>query len=129
MSEQEEDMNAFNSWDCFGATLMLGLTPAVIHLATTRTQVGQKFVYDEAGTIMIALVGLIVALVVLAVALITRWKLLSKIINGLGLALTICYTAYMVNFWFVTCSEPPGNKSLSPEANQAMQAAPTTPQQ
>ena len=85
--------------------------------------------YDEAGTIMIALVGLIVALVVLAVALITRWKVLSKIINGLGLALTICYTAYMVNFWYISCSEPPGNKSLSPEANKALQTAPTTPQQ
>ena len=129
MSEQEEDKNAFSSRDCFGATLMLGLTPAVIHFATSRTQEGQKFVYDEAGTIMIAVVGIIVALVVFAVALITRWKFLSKIINGLGLGLTICYIAYMVNFWFVTCSESPGSKSLSPEANQALQAAPATPRQ
>ena len=122
MSEQEEDLNAFNSWDCFGATLMLGITPAVIHLATTREFVDSDFVYDIAGTIIYAIVGVVVSLIVLAVALITRWKMLGKIINWLGMALTICYISYVVNFWMTTCSDLSSIRSPQP-ASQTTKAA------
>ena len=89
MNSGQDDINAFNSWDCFGATLMLAAVPAAMNYVFTEE-------HEIGSTIGIMAIGLIIALVVLAVALITRWKLLSKIINGLGLALTICYTAYTV---------------------------------
>ena len=117
MSEHEEDMNAFNGWDCFGATLMLGITPAVIHFATTEP-------HDDKGAVLLAVGGVIISLVVLAVALITRWRFLSKLINGAGIALTIFFICQMTFFWVNSCSEKEA-KELSPEAELLLQ--PTQP--
>ena len=60
MSEQQEDMSAFNSWDCFGATLMLGVTPGIICYATTDP-------HDVTRAAWLCVLGVIIALVVLAV--------------------------------------------------------------
>ncbi len=119
MSKHEEDLNAFNGWDCFGATLMLGITPAVIHFATTEP-------HDQTGAIFLALGGVLVSLVVLAVALITRWHFLSKIINWAGMGLTVYFILHMVFFWSTSCSNK-GDQELSPEAEKLLQ--PVTPAQ
>ena len=115
MSEQEEDMNAFNSWDCFGATLMLGITPAIIHFATSDP-------HDLTGAIFLSLGGVLVSLVVLAIALITRWRFLSKIINWAGIGLTVYFIMHMVFFWATSCTDK-GDKELSPEAENLLQPA------
>ena len=95
---------------------MLGLTPAVIHLATTRTFDGKDFIYDTQGTIIYAIIGVVVSLIIFAVALITRWKMLGKIINWLGMAFTICFACYMVNFWLTTCSDISKLRTTQPAA-------------
>ena len=115
MSEHEEDMNAFNGWDCFGATLMLGIAPAVIHFATTEP-------HDEKGAVLLGIGGVIVSLVVLAVALITRWRFLSKLINHAGLALTIFFIFQMTFFWVNSCTGKE-EKNLSPEAELLLKPA------
>ena len=116
MSDREEDLNAFNSWDCFGATLMLGVTPGIIHFATTTP-------HDLPGTIGICLVGVIISVVVLAVSLITRWRFLSKLINWAGMALTGIFVLQMALFWSGSCTDEE-SRELSPEAAQHLQAAP-----
>lgn len=98
MSDEQEDMNAFNSWDCFGATLMLGMVPGIIHFATTEP-------YDVAGAAVYCGIGVLVALVVLAVALITRWRFLGTLVNTAGTILTAVFIIYITLFWTESCTE------------------------
>ena len=106
MSGQEEDMNTFSSWDCFGATLMLGITPGIIHYATTDP-------HDQAGAIWICLIGILIAVAVLIVALVTRWRALSTLINGAGWGLTIYFIFHMTLFWSNSCSQFNQDKELN----------------
>ena len=108
MSGQEEDMNTFSSWDCFGATLMLGVTPAIIHYATTDP-------HDEAGAVWIALIGILIAAGVLIVALVTRWRFLSTLINAAGWGLTLYFIFHMTLFWSTSCSRFGQDKELKIE--------------
>lgn len=105
MSEQQEDMSAFNSWDCFGATLMLGVTPGIICYATTDP-------HDVTRAAWLCVLGVIIALVVLAVALITRWRMLGTIINGAGTCITVFYIIYVAAFWFNGCSDSAEQQSV-----------------
>jgi uncharacterized membrane protein YczE len=98
MSDEQEDLNAFKSWDCFGASLMLGVVPGIIHYATTTP-------HDEIGAIFMSIVGVLISFVVLAVALITRWRIIGVIINWVGTVLTIVFIGYMVLFWSKSCSQ------------------------
>ncbi len=112
MSDEQEDLNAFNAWDCFGATLMLGVTPGIIHFATTEP-------HDKAGAIGIGVVGVVIALIVLGVALITRWRLLGKIINIAGTGITIYFIIHMTLFWVTSCEKFARERSLNlPSAAQ-----------
>lgn len=116
MSEQQEDLNAFNSWDCFGATLMLGIVPGVIHYATTDP-------HDEMGAALMCVVGVIISVVVLAIALITRWRIIGTIVNWAGGAITIMFIIYMTLFWVESCSES-AEKALPDPATAAPAAHP-----
>lgn len=104
MSDKQEDMSAFNSWDCFGAALMLGITPGIICYATTEP-------HDVAQAAWLCVLGVLISLVVLAVALITRWRLLGSIVNMVGGCLTAFYIIYVVSFWINACNESPREKS------------------
>lgn len=92
MSQEPEDFNAFTHWDCFGATLMLGLTPAIMN-----------FVFNDkelVSTVLLAGIGLLVALVVWLLAFVTRWRIIGKLVNMAGLVLTLIYIGVAVYCWW-----------------------------
>lgn len=91
MSEEQEDFNAFNHWDCLGASLMLGITPAILNFTFNDK--------DVVSTALIGGVGVMIALVVWLVALITRWRLVGALVNVVGAVLTVCYIAIAVYLW------------------------------
>lgn len=111
MSNEQEDMNAFNSWDCFGATLMLGVVPGIIHFATTEP-------HDVTGAAVYCGIGVLIALVVLAVALITRWRFLGAIVNAAGTILTVVFIMYITLFWTESCTEYSRKQSELPALQQ-----------
>lgn len=88
----EEEFNAFDSLDCGGAVLMLGIVPAVM-----------GYVFDEHNIVLAATLGGIAVLLALAVyllALLTRWRLIGQIVGLAGSILTPCYIAAAVYFWW-----------------------------
>lgn len=107
MGDEQEDMNEFNSWDCFGATLMLGMAPGIIHYATTEPR-------DVVGAAVYCGIGALIALVVLAVALITRWRGLSRIINTIGTVLTVVFILFITLFWVKSCNEYTAERNAAP---------------
>lgn len=99
MSRQAEDYNAFNSWDSFGASLMLGIVPAIMNYVFTDP-------HDEYGSIFIAFLAVLISLGILAVSLITRWRIIGTIINIAGCILTPLYVAIAAYCWMPE-DEPP----------------------
>ena len=112
MSEEQEDLNAFNSWDCFGASLMLGVVPGIIHYATTSP-------HDEMGALFMSIIGVLISFVVLAVALITRWRIIGTIINWVGTVLTVVFIGFMVLFWSKSCSQSTPTQINEPKTEQS----------
>lgn len=111
-SEPEEINNDFNSWDCFGASLMLGITPAILN-----------FVFNDKDIMSTALLaggGIIVAGAVLLLSLITRWKLIGVLVNFFGWVLTIVYISIAVYMWWPSDEE---EKPAEPEAQQVQEGA------
>lgn len=102
MNEEQEDFNAFNSWDCFGATLMLALVPAVMNFVFTDP-------HEVGSTVAIGVTGLLISLAVLALALITRWRIIGKIVNLAGCILTPVYIVIAV------CAFWPSEEAPAPE--------------
>ena len=62
MSKQVVDYNAFNSWDSFGAALMLGIVPAIMNYVFTEP-------HDVTGSIFIAALALLISLAAVLVLL------------------------------------------------------------
>jgi hypothetical protein len=100
MNEPQEDYNAFNSWDNFGATLMLGIVPAVMNYVFTKE-------HEVGSSIFIAVIGLLISLVVLAVSLITRWRIIGQMVNIAGMVLTVVFWAFASYFWWIQDDEEP----------------------
>lgn len=91
MSEEDEDFNTFNSWDCLGATALLGIMPAVLN-----------FIFNDKDLISTALlgaVGLIISLAVFALSLITHWRIIGILVNLAGCILTPVYIAIAIYCW------------------------------
>lgn len=103
--DSEEINNDFNSWDCFGATLMLGITPAVLNFVFNDK--------DIVSTIAWAAGGFLVALVVWLFAALTRWRIIGEIVNWAGCFLTVAYITFAVIMWW-----PSGEEEQSAEAAQ-----------
>lgn len=98
MSEEPEDFNAFNSWDVLGAMLMLTLVPAIMY-----------FVFSDKELVMtciIAGIGVAVSVVVFLLAMVTRWRIIGRIVNLLGCVLTTLYIAVAVYMWVWGGDEP-----------------------
>lgn len=91
MNEENEDFNAFNSWDCLGATALLGIIPAALNFIFNDK--------DLISTALLAAVGLIISLAVFALALITRWRIIGTLVNLAGCILTPVYIAIAVYCW------------------------------
>lgn len=108
MNEGQEDFNAFNSWDCFGATLMLAQVPAIMNYVFTEP-------HELGSTIAIGVVGLLISLVVLAVALITRWRIIGRLVNMAGCILTPVYVVIAI------CAFWPADEEPLPEPQQQVE--------
>lgn len=105
MSEEQEDFNAFNHWDCLGASLMLGITPAILNFTFNDK--------DVFSTALIGGIGVLFALVVWLFALITRWRMVGVLVNGIGTVLTVFYIAVAVYLWI------PKGEEMQAEAEPA----------
>ncbi len=81
-----------SSWDCAIAVLMLGITPIAIDYVF-----GDRGDYKELIP-MVAGVCVGAFAVFLLVAL-TGWRIIGKIVNILGIVLTICYIVIAVQKW------------------------------
>ena len=118
MSEQPEDLNAFNSWDNFGATLMLGLVPAIMYYVFSKDAPvapgAPPAEPDLAKTIFIAFIGFLASLAVLGVSLVTRWRIIGKMVNLTGGVLTIIYIAIAALHWYGDDTPPPADAAQTP---------------
>ncbi len=95
----EEEFNAFDSLDCGGAVLMLGIVPAVM-----------GYVFDDHNVLLAATLGGVAFLLAVAVyllALLTRWRMISYIVGLVGGVLTPCYVAAAVYFWWAMAQGSP----------------------
>lgn len=91
MSEEEEDFNAFNCWDCLGASLMLAIMPAALN-----------YIFNDKDLISSAILGVIgvgISVAVFLLAFITRWRIIGTIVNIAGCILTPIYVIIAVYCW------------------------------
>ncbi len=80
------------SWDCAIAVLMLGITPIAIHYVFGDRGDYKELIPMVAGVCVAALaVFLLVAL--------TGWRIIGKIVNILGIILTIIYIVIAIQEW------------------------------
>lgn len=106
-SEPEEINNDFNSWDCFGASLMLGITPAILNFVFNDK--------DIVSTVILAGIGVLAAFAVLILSLVTRWRLIGLLVNFVGWVLTIIYIAFAVYMWW------PKDEETLPESTETQE--------
>lgn len=99
-------MNEFNSWDTLGAMLMLTMVPAIMNYVFNEQ--------DVVGSAVIAGIGVVISVAVFLLALLTRWRIISRVVNLLGCVLTTLYIALSVYLWVwggddaeTVSSEPP----------------------
>ncbi len=107
MADEPIDYNAFNAWDSFGATLMLGISPAIINYVFNEHDIG--------SSIVLAVIGIIVSLVVLLLALITRWKIIGTLVNLMGWILTILYGIIGGYMWYIQGKDSPPKHQAAEE--------------
>lgn len=93
MSRHVVDYNAFNSWDSFGASLMLGVVPAIMNYVFTEP-------HDVAGSIFITVVAVLISVVVLGLSLVTRWTIIGTLVNWAGYILTPLYVCIAAYYWW-----------------------------
>lgn len=91
MSAESEDLNEFNCWDTLGAMLMLTMVPAIMNFVFNEK--------DVVGSAVIAGIGVLISVVVFGLALLTRWRIISRIVNLMGCVLTTLYIALSVYLW------------------------------
>lgn len=87
---EQEDLNTFDSLDCGGAMLMLGVAPAAI----------SYFLLDNlVMAITFGVIAVVVSVVVYALSLITHWRLIPRIVDILGMTLTPIFIGIAVWLW------------------------------
>lgn len=91
MSAESEDLNEFNCWDTLGAMLMLTMVPAIMNFVFNEK--------DVVGSAVIAGIGVLISVAVFGLALLTRWRIISRIVNLMGCVLTTLYIALSVYLW------------------------------
>lgn len=91
MSDEAEDLNEFNSWDTLGAMLMLTMVPAIMNFVFNDQ--------DVVGSAVIAGIGVVISVAVFGLSLLTRWRIISRVVNALGCVLTALYIALCVYLW------------------------------
>ncbi|MDO4221172.1 MAG: hypothetical protein Q4C88_03510 [Akkermansia sp.] len=101
MSSEPENLNDFDATDCGLATLMLGVVPAIIHFVFcggTETLV---------TTGLMGVAGVLLAVGVWGLAVITHSRLVGMFVNWAGCILTPLYIAVTVYLWAYADDAPP----------------------
>lgn len=94
MSDEQKDLNTFSSWDCFGAVILLSVgTGASVYAITDP--------HSETQAIWYCVMGGLIALVVLAVSLITRWRAIGIWLNRIALLYTFLLIGIVGYHWYV----------------------------
>lgn len=81
--KQVDDHNAFNRWDCVGASAMLAIFPAVLCIVFNDK--------DIRGALMWGGIAAAVAGAVYLLSFVIKERILGKLVNLTGWAVTICY--------------------------------------
>lgn len=97
-NEPQTDLNQFNSWDCFGATLMLTVVPAIMYYVFSPE-------HEIGTTIFIASIGVAISVFVLVLALVTRWRFIGTMVNFLGTVLAHVYVVIAICAWWPSDEE------------------------
>lgn len=92
MSEQEEDINAFDSWDNFGASMLLAIMPAVLNFVFNGK--------DLLSTALLAGIGALISIGILLLSLITQWRIIGILVNLAGNILVPVYIAVALYCWW-----------------------------
>ncbi len=91
MAEEPEDLNEFTGEDCGGAVFMLGLVPVVLNYVFNKEQMGL--------TITLGVVAVLAALAVYALAKLTGWRSVGRIVNIVGCILVPVYLVAAIWLW------------------------------
>ncbi len=86
-----EDFNEFNSWDCGGAAAMLAVVPAVFYYVNSG--------HDYMGTAVMVAIAVGVGLFIFVVAHLTGSRMMSRILQLIGILLCIGYWVYAMHMW------------------------------
>ncbi len=97
MSEEPEDYNAFGKWDAVGAAAMLGIFPAVLNFIFND--------HDIAGTLSWSSVSVIAALAVYLLGIVVPERSLGRIVNLVGVVLTVVYGIIAYYMWSESVAE------------------------
>ncbi len=119
MAEEPEDLNAFNSEDCGGAVLMLGIVPAVLNYVFNKEQMGL--------TITFGVGALLLAGAVYLLAKLTQWAAVGRVVNLVGCILVPAYVVIAVMLWMSPLA-PTHGKIPTPEDRAAQQSPAARPQ-
>ncbi len=92
MSEEEEDFNAFDSWDCLGASMMLAIMPAALNFIFNDK--------DLVSTVILGVIGGSISIAVSLLAFVTRWRIIGTLVNLAGCILTPIYIFIALYCWF-----------------------------
>ena len=119
MSSEPENLNDFDATDCGLATLMLGVVPAIIHFVFCG---GMETLVT---TGLLGAAGVLVAVLVWVVAVVTGSRLVGMFVNWAGCILTPLYIALAVYLWMRPDAPPPAEQPAEQPAAQSAQ----TPQE
>ena len=87
----EDDFNEFNSWDCGGAAIMLGMVPVVMYYVFSN--------HDLMGCVMLAGIALGAGLVVFLLAHFTRSRVVGRLMQLVGTILCVIFWGYAFHMW------------------------------
>ncbi len=95
MSEEPEDYNAFGKWDAVGAAALLGVFPAALNFVFNN--------HDISGSLI--MIPVVAAVGVYLAGLVVDGKVLGRIVNYTGIALTVVYAIIAWYMWRETVEE------------------------
>ncbi len=100
-----EDFNEFNRLDCAGAATMLACVPAVFYFVDSD--------HDFSGTILMVAFALGVGAVVFVISFLIDTRIVSRILQFIGIILCIAYWIFAIHSWCTNSKfSPPEPQSL-----------------
>lgn len=103
----DEDYNEFNSWDCAGAACMLAAVPAVLYYVFSG--------HDKIGSVILLGVAVGVGAFVYLAARLVGNRIVSRLMQLVGIALCLIYWVYAVHMWSANSKfAPPAPPPVEP---------------